>query len=195
MTDIKTVWKNQPMEENSMITLSDIRVRADRFQFRIRLRNGALYLYSLANIALTLWLISRGVSPRYTAPGLLLLAAHLFVIWQLWWRTSARALPDDLVARAALDYHRQELERQRGAMAIIMPFALIAALAFGAFAVDLGHVFLARTELQTAADASALTGAGTLLAGGSTPNWSSASASAATAMSLNSSDGVTLKNA
>ena len=80
-------------------------------------------------------------------------------------------------------------------MAITMPFALIAALAFGAFAVDLGHVFLARTELQTAADASALTGAGTLLAGGSTPNWSSASASAATAVSLNSSDGVTLKNA
>ena len=127
MTDIKTIWKNQPVEENSMITLSDIRARATRFQSRIRLRNGALYFYSLANIVLTLWLISRGVSPRYTAPGLLLLAAHLFVIWQLWWRTSARALPDDLVARAALDYHRQELERQRGAMAgawlwYILPF-------------------------------------------------------------------------
>jgi hypothetical protein len=127
MTDIRTIWKNQNVEENSMITLSDIRARADRFQSRIRWRNMALYLYSLANIAITLWLISRGVSPRYTAPGLLIGAAHLFVIWQLWWRASARALPADLVARAALDYHRQELERQREAMAgawlwYILPF-------------------------------------------------------------------------
>ena len=50
------------------------------------------------------------------APGLLIGAAHLFVIWQVWWRTSARALPDDLMGRAALDYHRHELERQRDAM-------------------------------------------------------------------------------
>jgi hypothetical protein len=127
MTDIKTIWQNQTVEENSMITLSDIRARAARFQSRIRWRNMALYLYSLANIAITLWLISQGVSPRYTAPGLLIGAAHLFVIWQLWWRTSARALPDDLVARAALDYHRQELERQHSAMSgawlwYILPF-------------------------------------------------------------------------
>lgn len=127
MTDIRNIWLNQTTEENSMITLSDIRARADRFRTRIRWRNMALYLYSLANIAITLWLISRGVSPRYTAPGLLIGAAHLFVIWQLWWRTSARALPDDLVARAALDYHRQELERQHSAMSgawfwYILPF-------------------------------------------------------------------------
>ena len=57
-----------------------------------------------------------------------------------------------------------------------------------------GAYLLARTELQTAADASALTVAGTLLAGGSAPNWSSASVSVATVVSLNSSDGVNLKN-
>ena len=116
MTDIKTLWQNQPTEEKDMITLSDIRERARALQARIRLRNGALYLYSLANIAITLWLVSKGVSPRYTAPGLLIAAAHLFVIWQLWWRTSARAMPDDLMGRAALDYHRHELERQRDAL-------------------------------------------------------------------------------
>lgn len=43
-------------------------------------------------------------------------AAHLFVIWQLWWRTRTRALPGDLMGRAALDYHRHELERQRDAL-------------------------------------------------------------------------------
>lgn len=116
MTDIKSLWQNQPTEENSMITLSDIRERAQALQSRIRLRNGALYLYSFANIAITLYLIWLGVSPRYTAPGLLIGAAHLFVIWQLWWRTGARPFPGHLMGVAALDYLRQELARQRDAL-------------------------------------------------------------------------------
>jgi hypothetical protein len=116
MTDIKTLWQNQPTEENRMITLSDIRERAGALQARVQLRNGALYIYSLANIAITFYLIWRGVSPRYTAPGLLITAAHLFVIWQLWWRTSARAFPTHLMGVAALDYLRHEFTRQRDAL-------------------------------------------------------------------------------
>lgn len=116
MTDIKTLWQNQPTEENTMITLFDIRERAQTLRSRVQLRNGALYLYSLANVALTLWLVYRGVSPRYTAPGLLILLAHLFVIWQLWWRTSARPFPSHLMGTAALDYLRHELTRQRDAL-------------------------------------------------------------------------------
>ncbi len=80
-------------------------------------------------------------------------------------------------------------------MAITMTFALLAALAAGGFAVDLGHIYLVRTELQTAADASALAGAASLLPGGSTPNWSFAETAAASAVSLNASDGVPLTNA
>ena len=116
MTDLKALWQNQPTEENTMITLSDIRERAGALRTRVQLRNGALYLYSFGNIVLTLWLISRGVSPRYTGPGLLLGAAHLFVIWQIWWRTSARAFPAHLMGTAALDYFRHELTRQRDAL-------------------------------------------------------------------------------
>lgn len=116
MTDIKAVWQNQPTEETTMITLSDIRARAGSLRTRIRLRNGALYLYSAGNVLLTLWLISRGVSPRYTGPGLLIAAAHLFVIWQIWWRTGARVFPSHLMGTAALDYLRHELTRQRDAL-------------------------------------------------------------------------------
>ena len=116
MTELKALWQNQPTEENTMITLSDIRERMQALQTRVRLRNGALYLYSFANIAITIYLIWRGVSPRYTAPGLLIAAAHLFVIWQIWWRTSARAIPTHLMGVAALDYLRHELMRQRDAL-------------------------------------------------------------------------------
>ena len=116
MTDIKTLWQNQPTEENRMITLSDIRERAGALRTRVQLRNGGLYLYSIANVAITFYLIWRGVSPRYTAPGLLIVVAHLFVIWQLWWRTGARAFPTHLMGVAALDYLRHELTRQRDAL-------------------------------------------------------------------------------
>ncbi|HEV7960807.1 MAG TPA: hypothetical protein VGP01_07220 [Rhizomicrobium sp.] len=115
MTELKTIWQNQPMEDNEMITLADIRARADSVQARVRWRNLALYAYSIANIAITVWLLSTGKHNFYAAPGLLLLAAHLFVIWQLWWRTSVRAMPADLSGRAALDYLRHQLERQRDA--------------------------------------------------------------------------------
>ena len=116
MTDIGSIWQNQPTEETNMITLADIRARAASLQSRVRLRNAALYIYSLANIVLTLWLVSTGRFPRFAAPGLLIGAAHLFVIWQLWWRTGARALPEGLLGHAALDYLRHEFTRQHDAL-------------------------------------------------------------------------------
>jgi Flp pilus assembly protein TadG len=76
-----------------------------------------------------------------------------------------------------------------------MLFSLIAALAVAAFSIDIGHGFLARYELQNAADAAALAGAGSLLPGSPNPQWSLAQANAASAISLNSSDGVQLKTA
>ncbi|HKD46594.1 MAG TPA: hypothetical protein VKB67_02825 [Rhizomicrobium sp.] len=119
MTDIKTIWQTQTTEDNEMITLTEIRSRASGLKARVQWRNLALYAYSMANIAITAWLISTGhhkAYMRYEVPGLLLVAAHLFVIWQVWWRTSVRAMPGDLIGRAALDYLRHQLERQRNAL-------------------------------------------------------------------------------
>jgi hypothetical protein len=116
MTDIKAIWQNQTMEEHEMITLSEIRARADSFKTRVGWRNLALYVYSIANIAITAWMLSSGKNKLYEMPALLLVAAHLFVIWQLWWRTSMRTMPVDLIGRAALDYLRHQLERQRDAL-------------------------------------------------------------------------------
>ncbi len=63
---------------------------------------------------------------------------------------------------------------------------------FGAFAVDVPRVFAVSHELQNAADAAALAGAGALTTGSSVPNWSAAAASATAAVPLNGSDGVKL---
>jgi hypothetical protein len=116
MTDIKTIWQSQPEEEKDMITLSEIRDRAERFQALSHWRNIALYVYSVANIAASAWLILSGRLAAYTYPMLLMVGAHLFVLWQVNMRISARALPEELAGRTALDHHRHELERQRDAL-------------------------------------------------------------------------------
>jgi hypothetical protein len=113
MSDLKTVWKTQFLEENSMITLSDLRARAERFQAHVRRRNVALYAYSLINIVLSFWLIA--TRPRLSAflyPVLLMVAAHLLVLWQVNRRIGARPQPGDMAEKPALDFYRHELERQ-----------------------------------------------------------------------------------
>jgi hypothetical protein len=112
MTDIKTIWNVQPVEDNSMITLSDLRARAHRFQAKTQWRNVALYVYSLANIGLSIWLIASGRLSAFLYPMLLMVAAHLLVLWQINRRIAARALPPDIAGQPALDFHRHELERQ-----------------------------------------------------------------------------------
>jgi len=116
MSDVKALWQNQTVEEKEMITLSDIRDRAHKFQSRIRWRNVALYVYSAFNIAASFWLILSGRLVAYRYPMLLMIGAHLFVLWQVNRRIGARPLPEELAARTALDHHRSELERQRNAL-------------------------------------------------------------------------------
>jgi hypothetical protein len=127
MTDIKALWHNQKLEEKDMITLSDIRERARTYQSAVRWRNVALYAYGVLNIAASIWLILSGRLAEYTYPMLLMIGAHLFVLWQVNRRIGARPLPEELAARTALNHYRAELERQRDALAnawlwYILPF-------------------------------------------------------------------------
>ncbi len=45
-------------------------------------------------------------------PILLTVAAHLLVLWQINRRITARRLPADMTALPAIDFHREQLERQ-----------------------------------------------------------------------------------
>jgi hypothetical protein len=112
MTDPKTVWITQPLEVNAMSTLTEVRARADRFQAGIRWRNVALYAYSAFSIIVSFWLLARGALPHINYPMMLMVAAHLLVLWQINRRITARRLPGDMAAQPALDFHRQQLERQ-----------------------------------------------------------------------------------
>jgi len=112
MTDLKSVWKNRTIEENRMIAISELRARADRFQAHVRLRNVIFYAYAAFNIGVSIWLIATGRLSAFLYPMLLMIAAHLFVLWQVNRRIGSRPLPGDSGARPVLDVYRDELRRQ-----------------------------------------------------------------------------------
>ena len=70
------------------------------------------------------------------------------------------------------------LKNQRGATAVIVGVSMFALVGFAALVVDLGNIYVARNELQNAADAGALAGAGNLYNDSGTAINSSANADA-----------------
>jgi len=87
---------------------------------------------------------------------------------------------------------RRGPQRQRGSAAIVVALLLSMVFAIGAFALDIGHVLLTRNELQNAADAAALSGAGALFSGTAQPNWAGAEAKADSTAGLNKSGPISL---
>ena len=91
--------------------------------------------------------------------------------------------------------HRAARERQRGAVAVMTALCLTALVGITALAVDLGRAWVVRNELQNAADAAALAGAGSLGPNYKSPNWTQAAAKAQSAITLNKTEGVALVTA
>jgi len=78
---------------------------------------------------------------------------------------------------------------QRGAVAIMVAFALVVMLGMGAFAIDIGRWLVVKNELQNGSDTTALAGAGHLfppVAGA--PDWAKAVQKGASAIPLNFSE-------
>lgn len=83
---------------------------------------------------------------------------------------------------------------RRGSIVFLLAIMMPALLLFAMLTIDLGHLIVAKQELQNASDAAALAGAGSLSSGLTYPNWTAAESAATTAIRLNKSDSVTLVN-
>lgn len=116
MTDIKHAWKTQPTEEHTMMSINDLNLRMKRLRARISRRNLALYAYAIFNILCIVAFLSSGKLPHQRLPSILMLIAHLFVAWQVWYRFTPRETPPHTSGQNALQFHRQELQRQHGAV-------------------------------------------------------------------------------
>lgn len=90
---------------------------------------------------------------------------------------------------------------QQGFALIYLALILVGMLGIAALVIDIGHMFVVKSELQNAADAAALSGAMKIYSSSSnpsiapTPRWNEAKQRAESDISLNKSDGFTLVSA
>jgi hypothetical protein len=115
--DLQTLWQSQKPEEPPM-SLAEIRSKAGAFQRRILVRNVIEYaagLIVVPSFALMAW----NAPQVLTKVGAVLVALGALVcLWQLHARGGAKRAPD-AGAASLIDFHRQELERQRDALASV----------------------------------------------------------------------------
>lgn len=123
-SELGALWQSQPTEPPRM-SPEDLRGRMRSFERRIFWRNLREY------VAGAIVLIAFGYY-EWLFPALLLrigstltIAGTLYVMYQLHRRASARISPADAGMKSCLEYHRQELERQRDALRAVWSWYLL----------------------------------------------------------------------
>jgi hypothetical protein len=117
MNDIKDLWINQPVEEHVVMSTQELTSSAQRLYSRISRRNLYLYAYAGTNLLIYAWAFATGRLTNFFYSSLLMVVAHLFVAWQVWKRFTPRGAPLQNSGQSLLQFQRQELERQHGAVA------------------------------------------------------------------------------
>ena len=112
---LKDLWRDQPMPSIEF-SVNELRKQASTFQRRVAWRNRIEYL---AGVIVTLVFVSylwHFPYPLMRLGSVLIIFACPFVLTQLHRRASSRLLPDDMAKLSCLEFHRQQLIRQRDAL-------------------------------------------------------------------------------
>jgi hypothetical protein len=110
--DMTDVWKSQPVESVE-ISLAEISRKANKFEKRIWWRNLREYVAGAIVIASFGYYISAFHSLLTRTGCALVIAGMLFVVFALHKRGSTRIAPTDLAFHTCVEFHRNELQRQR----------------------------------------------------------------------------------
>jgi hypothetical protein len=113
--DLKGAWQGQPITSEAL-PLAALRAGAVRVQRRVALRNALEYLACFGVVAYFVVCLAIFPFPWMRAGSVLLILGTLFVAWQLRDRAAAAPLPREWGERPWLDFHREQLERQRDAL-------------------------------------------------------------------------------
>ena len=111
--DPRNLWQDQELEKVT-ITVEEVRLRAARFERRIRWRNLREYAAGATVVAFFTTQLWRAHGWRL-APAVLMIVGTIYVMFQLS-RRGARPVPANAGMAASLEFHRLELERQRDAL-------------------------------------------------------------------------------
>jgi hypothetical protein len=112
---IKAIWGAQPVEPE-LVTVEQIRARADQFQAGVRRRNWIEYGAAVTNVAVFgsyIWIFP---VPLMQLGSLLIIAATLFVAIWLRFRASVKPIPLHLSFMEYASRYREELQRQQSAL-------------------------------------------------------------------------------
>ncbi len=110
--DVKNLWQNQQAEP-IQISLAELHQKAQKLEQRVRWRNLGEYAASAIVIACFGFYIWKFPAPMVRLGCVLVIAGVLFVVYQLHKKGAAQAVPAEMAFRTCLDFHRQQLERQR----------------------------------------------------------------------------------
>ena len=122
--DAKSVWKNQHVEP-VMVSLADLRKKAKKFERRVFWRNLREYAASVIVVAGFGFYIWKFPTPMVRFGCVLVIVGVLFVVYTLHKRGASRSLPAELAFRDCLEFHRQELERQRDLLRSVWTWYLL----------------------------------------------------------------------
>lgn len=123
-SELGALWQSQPTEPPRM-SPEELRSRMHRFERRIFWRN--LREYTAGVIVLIVFGYYEWLFPALLQRigSTLTIAGTLYVMYQLHRRASARISPADAGMKSCLEYHRQELERQRDALRAVWSWYLL----------------------------------------------------------------------
>ena len=109
---LQALWQSQKLRETK-ISLAETRDRAWRLERHVSLRNLGEYAAAVVVVASFGWMLWVEPSRISRVGAGMVIAGTIFIVHQLRRRGSARRLPADLVARSALEFHCEQLARQR----------------------------------------------------------------------------------
>lgn len=107
---LKNLWQSQNVEP-ILMSLEELRRKAEEFQKRIRHRNLGEYVAAaivLATFSYYLWRF-----PGIRLGCSLILAGTLYIMYQLHTKGAAKDVPESLALDTCITFHQRELERQR----------------------------------------------------------------------------------
>ncbi|MGO9862232.1 MAG: hypothetical protein ACLPLR_01365 [Terriglobales bacterium] len=110
--DVKNLWQNQQAEP-IQISLVELHQKAQKLEQRVRWRNLGEYAASAIVVACFGFYIWKFPAPMVRLGCVLVIAGVLFVVYQLHKKGASRSVPAEMAFRTCLDFHRQQLERQR----------------------------------------------------------------------------------
>jgi hypothetical protein len=109
---VQELWQTQPVEGIKM-SVEEIRHRAGKFETRIRRRNVREYVASLVAVGLFVYFFATTHDLLSRVTFALFIGAMLWIVVSLYWRGSAKKLPEGVDTLTGLRFYRTELERQR----------------------------------------------------------------------------------